>query len=168
MCTPEQTPARRTWRLWERPATPRPFQLTERDVALVREIFRHRFMRPAQLRAFLGGSHRKIANRLTVLWQHRYLERPRALRPTRLLMEELVYGLGPEGAPLLARLDPSLRRIANLDWAETPRTQVGWPYVDHQCGVTDVMVSLAVAARGRGIMLEWDGHGNRRRHRLAI
>jgi hypothetical protein len=145
---------------------PRAFQLTERDVALLRQVFRHRFAQAGHLHLLLGGSKRKIATRLRLLWQHGYLERPQALRTTRILMEELCYALGPAGARHLAHIDPALRALAELEWAETPRRTVGWPFIDHQLGVVDVLVSLAAACRTHGLTLEWDGHANRRRHAL--
>jgi Replication-relaxation len=143
-------------------------QTTARDVAILRLALRYRFVQPQHVQLLLGGPRKKIANRLRLLWQHRYLERPRALRTSRLLMEEISYGLGQEGARLLAHVDPTLRGIAELEWAETPRKAVGWPFVDHQLGVVDTLVALELACRARGVSFEWDGHPHRRRHRLLV
>src|SRR5713101_2474451 len=112
----------RTWQLWERPAEPRPFQLQRRDIEILYEVFRHRFLQPRHVHALFGGSAANLAVRLRLLWQHRYLERPKALRPTRVLTEEIVYALGTAGARLLDRHHSELR-IGHLDWSETPKKQ---------------------------------------------
>ena len=67
----------RTWQLWERPAEPRPFQLQRRDIEILYQFFRHRFLQPRHVHALLGGSEANLAVRLRLLWQHRCLERPR-------------------------------------------------------------------------------------------
>jgi hypothetical protein len=147
----------RTWQLWERPAEPRPFQLQRRDIEILYQVFRHRFLQPRHVHVLLGGSEANLAVRLRLLWQHRCLERPRALRPTRVLTEEIVYGLGREGARLLERYYPQLR-IAHLDWAESPKKQIGLPYIDHQLGIAAFMVALKAACARRGVIFHWRGH----------
>jgi Replication-relaxation len=105
----------------------------------------------------LGGSAANLAVRLRLLWQHGYLERPWALRPTRVLTEEIAYGLGKAGARLLERHHPKLR-IGHLDWNETPGRQRGLPYIDHQLGIATFMVALKAACDTKGVLLHWDGH----------
>ncbi len=106
-----------------------------------------------------------IARRCRLLYQARFLERPRAVRPLKILNEELVYALGKRGALLLQDRDETLR-IGGLDWAETPSSQNGMLYIDHQLRIADVMVALATSCSSRGITLEWDGHFERRRYRV--
>lgn len=156
---------RRTW--WERSATPPSYRLQPRDMDIIRAVFQHRFLRPAHIHALLGGSEQHLKRRLRFLWQDRYLERPRSLRPLKVLTEEIVYGLGKKGAQLLQHLKPELR-VAELDWTETPKKQVGLPYIDHQLGIATFFVALRVACQEAGIGFKWGGHFKRRRHRLAV
>lgn len=151
--------------IWHRSELPRPFQLQERDLEILRVVFLHRFLKPSHVHILLGGSYANLARRCRLLWQHRYLERPIALRPLKVLTEEIVYGLGPAGAGLLEHSDNRLE-IAKLDWAATPKRQVGWPYIDHQLGISTFFVLLKKACLVRGIELRWDGHMNCRKYLL--
>lgn len=54
--------------------------------------------------------------------------------------------------------------IGELDWGESPKKQIGWPYIDHQLGVATFMVCLQTAAQDNEINVYWDGHFNRRDH----
>jgi hypothetical protein len=162
-----QSAVPRTWRIWERSENQPPFQLQERDIEIIRAIFLHRFLQPAHIRALLGGSAVNLTRRCRLLWQHGYLERPKSLRPTKILTEEIVYGLGKQGAQLLEHQDPRLR-IGHLEWTETPKKQIGWPYIDHQLGIATFFVCLKIACDRRGIQLHWDGHFNRRRFRIRL
>ena len=127
----------------------------------------HRFLQPAHIHALFAGSEENLARRCRLLWQHFYLERPIAARPLKVLTEEIVYGLGKKGAALLQHLDPELR-IANLEWTPPPERQIGWPFIDHQLGIATFMVCMRIACERKGIRFEWDGHLNRRKHRLEV
>lgn len=164
------TPTRpsRTWQLWERPATPRPFRIQPRDVDILRLVYRYRFLRPQHVQAALGGSLKKIRNRMFLLWADHYLERPRALRPTRLLEQELVYSLARKGAQHLAHVDSRLRGIADRDWSEEPKKEWGAPYIDHELLVADFGIALEVACRRAGVPLYWTPHSRRSRYRLEL
>ena len=155
----------RTWSLWERPAEAPRFQLTARDEKIVEFVFRHRFLTPSHLHVLLGGSKTNIARRCRLLFQARFLERPRAVRPLKILNEELVYGLGKRGARLLQDRNERLR-IAHLDWTESPSHQDGMLYIDHQLRIADVMTTVAAASERRGVVFHWDGHFQRRRYKL--
>ena len=163
--------------LWERPDTPLPYRMQPRDILILEEIFRHRFLTVSHIYALLGGSEANLAMRCRVLWQDGYLERPKALRPTKLLTEEIVYALGKKGAQLLEELrrkgKPTLQHlkptvdIGQLDWAESAKKQIGWPYIDHQLGIASVMIAMRLAAESKGIGFKWDGHFNRLLHRIT-
>src|SRR2546430_1647188 len=131
---PTQTATRiampKAWSLWERPDTPPAYRMQARDIQIIESIFRHRFLTVSHIHALLGGSESKLSVRCRFLWQDGYLERPKSLRPTRLLTEEIVYALGKKGAqlleelrkkgqPLLQHLKPTVD-IGQLDWAESP------------------------------------------------
>lgn len=162
--TQSQIHGHRTWKLWDRGGgPPPPFRPQERDLRIVEAVFQHRFLQPHHLHALLGGSAVNLARRCRMLWRHRYLERPRALRPTTILTEEITYGLGPEGARYLERSYPKLRGIGELDWAESPSNPVGWPYIDHQLGAVNFLVPLKLACARRGIEFRLGGHFKRPR-----
>src|SRR5262247_3764196 len=90
---------RRSVRLFERSTEPPGFRIQPRDLEILRHVFRHRYLRPAHLFALYGGHEGRIARRLRLLWEHGYLERPKAQRPLRALTEQLVYAQrgGPAG-----------------------------------------------------------------------
>ena len=148
---------RRTWHLWERSSKLPAFEFQKRDEQIVEIVFRHRFVQKRHIHALLGGSKANLAHRCRLLWEHKYLERPVAIRATSALTEEMTYGLGPEGARLLQRLRPELR-IAELEWSETPRKQTRLRYIDHQLGISDFMVALQLACDRREVKLRWGGH----------
>lgn len=156
----------RTWELWERSKDPKPMRLQERDIQIIREVFRHRYLTVSHIYTLLGGSQDGLGKRCKLLFDHGYLERPKALRPTKLLTEQIVYALGKQGAKLLQHKFPELR-IAELDWTETPKKQNGVPYIDHQLGVATFMVCLKAACDDVGVKLHWDGHFNRMDHKLV-
>ncbi len=166
---PPKGKSQRTWSLWERPEHLPPLQIQRRDIDILYQTFRHRFVTVPHLRVLLGGSPGdRLDKRCRLLWQHGYLQRPSAQRPTKVLMEEIVYGLGKKGARLLEDQYPKLRdaHIGTLDWGETPKKQVGLPYVDHQLGIVTVMTCLQ-AAGTQGIRLHWSGHFYRKQHRIV-
>src|SRR4051812_9471673 len=57
---------------------PANFQLTERDLTLLRHVARHRFLSSKQLAALDGGSEQNVLRCLRVLFDHGYLDRPYA------------------------------------------------------------------------------------------
>lgn len=163
--TETPSPQLRSW--WQRRHDPPSFRLQERDIEIIRAVFMHRFLQGAHIHALFAGSEENLARRCRLLWQHFYLERPIAARPLKALTEEVVYALGRKGAALLQHLDPALR-IADLEWTPPPERQIGWPFIDHQLGVATFMVCMRLACKEKGIRFEWDGHFNRRKHRLEI
>jgi hypothetical protein len=155
--------------MWERPPEPPSFRLQPRDLEILELVFRHRFLQPAHVHAlFPDGSPANLNRRLKLLFDHGYLERPRAQRPTKILTEEIVYALGNKGARLLEQRDPRLR-IGRLEWNDRGRRPLGYPYIDHQLGVATVFVALEGACRDpRAPRLAWPGHYERRRYKIAV
>lgn len=134
---------------FKRAASVRAMELTERDRAIIRLIYRHRFLRSQQIVALLGGSRPQILRRLQLLYHHGYLERPRAQldyyhqggsRP-------IVYGLGNKGE-LLLRQQLGLG-FHKLPWGEKNRS-VGRIFLEHALLVSDVMVAIELACRESG------------------
>lgn len=54
----------------------RPLLLSARDIALFSLLARYRFLRANFIHAFLGGDRQHLIDRLRLLWDHGYLDRP--------------------------------------------------------------------------------------------
>jgi hypothetical protein len=132
--------------------TAMPLQLTDRDREIIREVYRHRFLRSSHIIALVDGSRQQIVRRLQLLYHHGYLERPRAqLRYyERGASREIAYGLGNKGGELLRRECGFL--IDSVSWTEKNH-YIGRVYLDHALLVSDVMVAIELACRRHGIRL---------------
>jgi hypothetical protein len=125
------------------------FQLTERDVEIVRQVAAHRFLRSTHISGLLNDPHHKIRERLTPLFHAGYLDRPRAQIEYHVHgggSAPLVYALGNQGARLL--IDRGLEH-ADLDWARKNH-EAGRQFILHTLAVADIRVALATACRSRG------------------
>ena len=131
---------------FQRVSTVAPIKLTERDHKIIRHVHRHRFLRSHQIIALIGGSAQNLSRRLQWLFHHGYLERPRAQLQyyERSGSQTIAYGLGNKSG-LLLQLNPAA-------WGEKNRA-IGRMYLAHALLVSDVMVSLELACRQRGIRL---------------
>ena len=97
-------------------------QLTERDRKIICLFHRHRFLRSSHIVALIGQSSQPVLRRLQLLYQHGYLERPRAQIDYyhRGGSRQIVYGLGHKGAAILKRMGGIA--FHELDWGEKNRT----------------------------------------------
>lgn len=126
------------------------FELTERDLAIIRLVVRYRFIRSLQIISLVGGSRQNILRRLKLLYHHGYLERPRTQlddyhRPG---SRYIVYGLGDKGGELLQRESDG----TNISWGEKNRAS-GRMFLEHALFVSDTMAAIELACRSRGIRL---------------
>jgi DNA-binding Lrp family transcriptional regulator len=131
---------------FKRVAPVAPIHLTKRDHEIIRLIHRHRFLRSHQIIALIGGSAQPLSRRLQRLFHHGYLERPRAQLQyyERGGSQTIAYGLGNKSCSLL--------QLNLASWGEKNRA-IGRMYLAHALLVSDVMVSLELACRQRGIRL---------------
>src|ERR1700730_300184 len=133
----------------------RAFQLTERDVEMVRQVASHRFLRSTHVSQLLIAPHHKIRERLTSLYHAGYLDRPRAQLEYHVQgggSAPIVYALGARGARLLIERDGL--EHADIDWARKNH-QAGRQYILHTLAVADIRVALTVACRAReGLTLQ--------------
>jgi hypothetical protein len=120
---------------------PAPFQLTDRDIQLVRLVAEHRFLRSTHLSDLTQAPHKKICERLTPLFHAGYLDRPRA----QLIAfragggsTAMVYALGRRGARLLIEHG---HEAADVDWARKNALATR-PYIEHTLAIADVRVAL--------------------------
>ena len=124
-------------------------ELTSRDLTLLAHVARHRFLTSAHLAALDGGSPQGVLRCLRSLYDHGYLDRPKAQLAT--LRDEgprpFVYGIGQKGVRALreygSRIDDQ------VDWSEKNKRS-GAIFIAHTLGIADFMVGLELACRGRG------------------
>jgi protein involved in plasmid replication-relaxation len=138
-------PARR--RRFHRSEEPPVFQLTERDVEIVRQVARYRFLRSTHISQLLDASHKKICERLTLLYHAGYLDRPRAQLEYHAHnggSAPYVYALDSQGSRLLkgcGELDQ-----ANVDWLRKNRDRTR-QFLLHTLSIADFCVALTIACR---------------------
>jgi len=86
-----------------RPQNPPSFRITERDITIVRAVAKYRFLSSDQIIRLLGdASQQQVLRRLQLLYYHHFLDRPVHQHMQLSAFAHLVYGLGREGARLLA------------------------------------------------------------------
>lgn len=144
--------ARTRVKLFERAEAPRGMELTVRDLKLVAHVARHRLLSSTHLASLDGGSPQGVLRCLRLLYDHGYLDRPKAQLAT---MHEqgprpFVYGLGRKGAQALRQFGD--RIDANVDWTEKNK-RAGTIFIAHTLAIADFMVSLEVACRHQGTAL---------------
>ncbi len=145
-----ETVVRERRRFFERPEEPRAMRVTARDIALLENIGRLRLASAAQLSALDGGSAQNVSRALLALWENGYVERPEAQAASRILYEgsrPVIYGLTRKGASLLREHGRDVRRRL-LDGIDKERG-AGWRFVEHTVAISEFMVSLELAMRGR-------------------
>ena len=143
-----ETPRRRP--RFTRADTPPPFRITKRDIEIVRQVARHRFLRSTHISQLLDAPHKKILERLSPLYHLGYLDRPRAQLEYHVRgggSAPLVYALGNRGAQLLLARDGCGN--PKIDCGHKNR-QSGREFILHTLAVADVRVALTVACRKHG------------------
>lgn len=132
---------------FERPLARPTLQLTPRDIAILRAVATHRFLRSGHFPQLIAGAAKKIIERLGELYYAGYLERPPAqleyYRPGG-GSSRLVYALANRGAKVL--IDHQGREDAGVDWSRK-NTQATRRFILHTLAVADVAVALACATR---------------------
>lgn len=96
-----------------------PLKLQPRDIALLRDVAEYRFLNTEQLVSLHEGSDRGIGNRLSLLFQHGYLDRPKVQKAANLATAHVVYSLDRKGAEVLAKdaqeREGILRRVREVN-----------------------------------------------------
>jgi len=137
-------------RLFERPEEPRALRITARDLALLGHLARLRLASVGQLAALDGGSGQNVSRSLLVLWEHGYVERLLGQLESRLRYKgsfPLIYGLTRPGAWLLRKHGYDVRR--RLLYETDKQRNAGWRFIEHRVDITEFMVRLELACRGR-------------------
>ena len=124
-------------------------RITDDDLAIIRHIAKHRFLRSTHLARLLPHrSYKKLLERLGALYHNGYLDRPRAQLDYYATAGSapIVYALGNVGALVLAErdgMDPS-----QVDWTWKNRS-VGRLYINHTLLTADLMVTAQQVPRQR-------------------
>jgi hypothetical protein len=133
---------------FRRAGTAPAFRVTDNDVAIVREIGRHRFVRSTHIASIVDRSVDRTNDRLLLLFHAGYVDRPRAqldYYPTS-GSAPMVYALTEPGARLLSeRLGMD---CANVEWSRRNR-EAGRPFIEHQLEIVDFYVALRRDVRCR-------------------
>ena len=133
---------------FRRAPEPPAFRLTDDDVAIVRQLARHRFLKSTHIAALVGRSLDRTNDRLLRLFHAGYIDRPRAqldYYPTA-GSSPIAYALADRGARLLIERDGI--EFANVEWSRKNR-KAGRPFIEHQLEIMDFYVRLQCAARAR-------------------
>jgi len=140
------TPTRRP--RFRRASQPPAFRVTDDDVAIVRQLARHRFLRSTHIAALVNRSLDRANDRLSRLFHAGYLDRPHAQldRLPSAGSSHFVYALADRGARLLIECDGI--EFANVEWTRKNH-KAGRPFIEHQLEIMDFYVGLQCAARGR-------------------
>lgn len=153
---PDPTPQKRKPRF--RRVRTRHFELTERDLRIIRAVYKYRLLTSEHIVTLLNeGSRQNILRRLQLLFHNRYLDRPLIqvadyYREAR--AAPMVYALGNRGRELMAEaLDMPL---GTVDWSEKNRN-IRPTFYRHTLMVSSIMVALEVACRvnGRVRLIPW-------------
>ena len=122
-----------------------PLKLMPRDIALLRDVAEYRFLNTEQLVSLHEGSDRGIGNRLTLLFQHGFLDRPKVQKAANLASSHIVYALDRKGADVLAKdaqeRDGLLRRIREVNHTS--------PLIAHALMISQFRVCLTLALTSR-------------------
>lgn len=141
-----------------RSGDPPPFQITPRDLDILRFVARRRFVHSDHVRSAIPGSEKNLSNRLKGLFEHGLLDRPECqydfYRPGG-GSGLAVYALAQKGAELLADQD-GFRTGPRVSWLAKNKS-AGRPFLEHTLAITNFVVALkADAARHGGIDLTDD------------
>jgi hypothetical protein len=125
------------------------FCLTDDDVAIVRQLARHRFLRSTHIATLVGRSLDRTNDRLLRLFHTGYIDRPRAQLDYywKSGSAPLIYALADRGARLLVERDGA--SFVNLEWSRKNR-EAGRPFIEHQIEIADFQVALHRAVRDHG------------------
>lgn len=126
-----------------------PMTLTPRDLKILANVARHRFLSTDHIARLDGGSEQNVSRCLRALFDHGYLDRPIAQLATLPITgpRPMTYGLGKKGARLLHEVGYLVN--GHGDWTEKNK-RAGTIFIEHTLAVADFMTSLELTCRTRG------------------
>ena len=135
---------------FRREGAPPHVALTDDDLAVLRCVYRHRFVRADDLyRLFANRSPDRLSRRLTLLFRAEFLDRPIAQvdRYKEGGSRPLVYGLGNAGARYLK--EKLGTPIGATDWRSRNRSYTR-ENLDHTLAVSKFLIDVELECRARG------------------
>jgi hypothetical protein len=127
----------------------RAFQLTPRDLEIIRQVARHRFLSSRHICALVPGASAQILRRLQILYHSGYLDRPKCQLDFyhRARTRPMVYGLGSRGAGTLRqKFDLP---FARMDW-DTKNKNAGRIFLDHALMIAEILIAFELGCRASG------------------
>lgn len=122
---------------------PAAIRVTERDLEIIRQVYKHRFLTSEHILALVPGGRNALLRRLGYLFHAGYLDRPRA-QLARIGNTAMVYGLGNLGADLMVQeLDLP---ASSVDWTSKNRA-AGNVFLEHTLMVANFMATVELACR---------------------
>ena len=125
-----------------------PLRLTPRDIRILGLAYEYRFFTINHVLALIGGSKRNLTERLSRMYHHGYLDRPKQQLTLRVFgYRDLIYALARAGARILAahRHDP---KYLSPRWGEN-NNAVKAPQFLHTLMISDFRACLTLACRSR-------------------
>jgi len=135
----------------KRVENPPRIQLTERDVRVILAVHEYRALERDQIERLFFPSKNTANDRLSRLYQHRFLERrwlPVAYGEG---MGQAIYLLAERGADVVAEQLGIDRGAVN--WKES-HNKVGSPFLEHALMVNDVRITFSLAAQQAGYTID--------------
>lgn len=140
----------------ERPDHPKPIRLTERDLQIVQTVYAYRVLTTQQLQALFFPSAHQAYARLSLLYQHGYLDRKFQGAYLDKMNRSVLYVLDKRGAELLRA-----ERGLDVEWSSHTK-QVGLPFLEHTLAINTVRVAIVQACQQNPdfAVLEWRSEGD--------
>jgi hypothetical protein len=132
----------------KRSGNPPRFQLTERDIEIIRLVECYRFLNSDHIRRLISGSGKNITNRLKALFEHGYLDRPECQYDTYRPgggSKPIVYALANKGSQLLNEFEFNGGRSS---WTQKNKN-AGRPFLEHTLAIADFAIALERAVQNR-------------------
>ena len=128
-----------------------PIDLTQRDEAILRALYKYRFLTTEHLQTLTETESKWGMNkRLRLLYDHKYVDRPKAQRAifSHAASRPTVHALGNEGARLLSSRF-GIAMPPTVYWTEKNR-RVREKHIEHTLGISDFMVGMEKVCRDAG------------------
>lgn len=134
---------------FERSFEPAALQLTARDLRLLSQLSRHRFLSSRHLALLDRGSEQKLLRRLRTLYDHGLIDRPHAQLAFVPLTgpRPMIYALGGRGQRALSEQGHECG--IERDWTERNK-RAGAKFIAHTLALADVLVGMEIACRDHG------------------
>lgn len=130
---------------------PAPIELTDRDAEIFLALHKYRFLTTEHIQVLTQTESKWSMNkRLRLLYDHKYLDRPKAQRAifSHAAKRPTVHALGNEGARLLSQRY-NIPMPSSVYWTEKNR-RVREKFIEHTLGISDFMVAMEDACRVAG------------------